>query len=175
MNVTLVDLRKGGIERITPQGLSTAQGEYAFDVLVYATGFDAMTGALGKIDIRGREDVALKDYWDAGPRTYLGLQVAGFPNLFTVTGPGSPSVLSNMIVSIEQHIDWIAQCIADLDQRGAKTIEATSGAEDAWIAHVNEVAENTMFTAQSCNSWYLGPTFRVSRTLTFRRWCGRLP
>jgi cyclohexanone monooxygenase len=155
-NVTLVDLRKGGIERITPQGVSTAQGEYAFDVLVYATGFDAMTGALGKIDIRGRQDVALKDYWEAGPRTYLGLQVAGFPNLFTVTGPGSPSVLSNMIVSIEQHVDWIAQCIADLDRRGAKTIEATSGAEDAWIAHVNEVAENTMFTAQSCNSWYLG-------------------
>ena len=155
-NVTLVDLRQGGIEEITEAGVRTAQGDYAFDVLVYATGFDAMTGALGKIDIRGRDHTALTEYWAAGPRTYLGLQVAGFPNLFTITGPGSPSVLSNMIVSIEQHIDWIAQCISDLDQRGAQTIEATPAAEDEWIAHVNEVAQNTMFTAKSCNSWYLG-------------------
>ena len=155
-NVTLVDLRRGGIESITDTGVSTAQGDYTFDVLVYATGFDAMTGALGKIDIRGRDNQALTEYWEAGPRTYLGLQVAGFPNLFTVTGPGSPSVLSNMLVSIEQHIDWIARCVADLDQRGMQTIEATTAAEDEWIAHVNEVAQNTMFTAQSCNSWYLG-------------------
>ena len=155
-NVTLVDLRQGGIEEITEAGVRTAKGDYTFDVLVYATGFDAMTGALGKIDIRGRENRALTEYWEAGPRTYLGLQVAGFPNLFTVTGPGSPSVLSNMIVSIEQHIDWIARCISDLDQRGAQTIEATTEAEDEWIAHVNDVAQNTMFTAKSCNSWYLG-------------------
>ena len=155
-NVTLVDLRQGGIEKITETGVRTVQGDYTFDVLVYATGFDAMTGALGKIDIRGRENRALTEYWEAGPRTYLGLQVAGFPNLFTVTGPGSPSVLSNMIVSIEQHIDWIARCISDLDQRGAQTIEATTEAEDEWIAHVNDVAQNTMFTAKSCNSWYLG-------------------
>ena len=155
-NVTLVDLRQGGIEEITEAGVRTAQGDYTFDVLVYATGFDAMTGALGKIDIRGRENRALTEYWEAGPRTYLGLQVAGFPNLFTVTGPGSPSVLSNMIVSIEQHIDWIARCISDLDQCGAQTIEATTEAEDEWIAHVNDVAQNTMFTAKSCNSWYLG-------------------
>lgn len=155
-NVTLVDLRKGGIDSINADGVATAQGDYQFDVLVYATGFDAMTGALGKIDIRGRNDQALADYWEAGPRSYLGLQVAGFPNLFTVTGPGSPSVLSNMLVSIEQHIDWIARCISDLDQNGTQTIEATSAAEDEWIAHVNEVAQNTMFTAKSCNSWYLG-------------------
>ena len=155
-NVTLVDLRQGGIEEITEAGVRTAKSDYTFDVLVYATGFDAMTGALGKIDIRGRENRALTEYWEAGPRTYLGLQVAGFPNLFTVTGPGSPSVLSNMIVSIEQHIDWIARCISDLDQCGAQTIEATTEAEDEWIAHVNDVAQNTMFTAKSCNSWYLG-------------------
>ena len=155
-NVTLVDLRQGGIEEITEAGVQTAQGHYAFDVLVYATGFDAMTGALGKIDIRGRDNTALTEYWEAGPRTYLGLQVVGFPNLFTVTGPGSPSVLSNMIVSIEQHIDWIAQCISDLDERGVQSIEATPAAEEEWIAHVNEVAQNTMFTAKSCNSWYLG-------------------
>ncbi len=155
-NVTLVDLRRGGIQCITATGVSTGQGDYEFDVLVYATGFDAMTGALGKIDIRGRQDQALSEYWEAGPRSYLGLQVAGFPNLFTVTGPGSPSVLSNMIVSIEQHIDWISRCIADLDSQGVQTIEATTAAEDEWIAHVNDVAKDTMFTAQSCNSWYLG-------------------
>ena len=155
-NVTLVDLRRGGIERITDSGVDTGQGSYEFDVLVYATGFDAMTGALGKIDIRGRQGHRLTDYWEAGPRSYLGLQVAGFPNLFTVTGPGSPSVLSNMIVSIEQHIDWISRCIADLDSQGVQTIEATVDAEDQWIAHVNDVAKDTMFTAQSCNSWYLG-------------------
>jgi cyclohexanone monooxygenase len=151
-----VDLRRGGIERITASGVDTGQGNYEFDVLVYATGFDAMTGALGKIDIRGRQGQALTDYWEAGPRSYLGLQIAGFPNLFTVTGPGSPSVLSNMIVSIEQHIDWISRCITDLDSQGVQTIEATVDAEDQWIAHVNDVAKDTMFTAQSCNSWYLG-------------------
>jgi cyclohexanone monooxygenase len=155
-NVSLVDLRQGAIEEVTEAGLRTAQGEFAFDVLVYATGFDAMTGALGKIDIRGRQNQALTEYWEAGPRTYLGLQVAGFPNLFTITGPGSPSVLSNMLVSIEQHVDWISQCIADLEQKTLQTIEATTEAEDQWIAHVNDVAQGTMFTAQSCNSWYLG-------------------
>ena len=155
-NVSLVDLRQGAIEEVTEAGVRTAQEEFAFDVLVYATGFDAMTGALGKINIRGRHNQALTEYWEAGPRTYLGLQVAGFPNFFTITGPGSPSVLSNMLVSIEQHVDWISQCIADLDQKSLQTIEATAEAEDQWIAHVNDVAQGTMFTAQSCNSWYLG-------------------
>ncbi len=155
-NVTLVDLRKGGIENIQAGGVKTGQGDYEFDVLVYATGFDAMTGALGKIDIRGRNDIALTEHWDAGPRTYLGLQASGFPNLFTITGPGSPSVLSNMIVSIEQHVDWISDCIAYMDRSELTTIEPTLDAEDKWIAHVNEAAEGTMFTATSCNSWYLG-------------------
>ena len=155
-NVTLVDLRKGGIENIQANGVKTGQGEYEFDVLVYATGFDAMTGALGKIDIRGRNNTALTEHWEAGPRTYLGLQASGFPNLFTITGPGSPSVLSNMIVSIEQHVDWISDCIAYMDKSELATIEPTLDAEDKWIAHVNEAAEGTMFTAASCNSWYLG-------------------
>ncbi len=155
-NVTLVDLRKGGIERITETGIQTAQGHFEFDALVYATGFDAMTGALLSIDIRGKNQLALKDKWEAGPRTYLGLQVAGFPNLFTITGPGSPSVLSNMIVSIEQHVDWIADCISHMDARQLRTIEATESAEQSWIEHVNTVANGTMLTAPSCNSWYLG-------------------
>jgi len=155
-NVTLVDLRRGGIERITPEGVQTAQGLFEVDALIYATGFDAMTGALARIDIRGRDGEPLEARWEAGPRTYLGLQVHGFPNLFTVTGPGSPSVLSNMIVSIEQHVDWIADCIAHLNRNGLATIEPTEEAEDAWIAHVNEAANGTMLTAPSCNSWYLG-------------------
>ena len=155
-NVTLVDLRRGGIEQITAEGVQTAQGAFEFDVLVYATGFDAMTGALLKMDIRGRDGQSLSAHWADGPKTYLGLQMSGFPNLFTVTGPGSPSVLSNMIVSIEQHVDWISDCINYLDQKGAGTIEPSPEAEDAWVRHVFEVADGTMLTAESCNSWYLG-------------------
>jgi cyclohexanone monooxygenase len=155
-NVTLVDLRRGALERITPTGVQTAQGHFEVDALIYATGFDAMTGALSRIDIRGREGGRLTDRWEAGPRTYLGLQVNGFPNLFTVTGPGSPSVLSNMMVSIEQHVDWIAGCIAHMDEHALRTIEPTEAAEEEWIAHVNDVAKDSMLTAPSCNSWYLG-------------------
>jgi cyclohexanone monooxygenase len=155
-NVTLVDLRRGGIERITPTGVRTAQGDFEFDILVYATGFDAMTGALLQMDIRGRDGRTLASHWEHGPKTYLGLQMSGFPNLFTVTGPGSPSVLSNMLVSIEQHVDWISDCINYLDQKGACTIEPTEEAEDAWVRHVFELADGTMLTAESCNSWYLG-------------------
>ena len=155
-NVTLVDLRRGGIERITDSGVQTAQGSFDFDVLVYATGFDAMTGALLRMDIRGRGGRTLASHWAHGPKTYLGLQMSGFPNLFTVTGPGSPSVLSNMLVSIEQHVDWINDCILTLDQQGASTIEPTEEAEDDWVRHVFEIADGTMLTAESCNSWYLG-------------------
>ena len=155
-NVTLVDLRRGGIERITQTGVQTAQGHFEFDVLVYATGFDAMTGALLRMDIRGRDGLTLASHWEHGPKTYLGLQVSGFPNLFTVTGPGSPSVLSNMLVSIEQHVNWISDCINHLDQTGASTIEPTAETEAAWMRHVFEIADGTILTAQSCNSWYLG-------------------
>ena len=155
-NVTLVDLRRGEIERITKTGIQTKQGHFGFDALVYATGFDAMTGALLRIDIRGRSGVALRERWEGGPRTYLGLQVHGFPNLFTITGPGSPSVLSNMMVSIEQHVEWITECVSHMDRHQLRAIEPTREAEEAWIAHVNEVAQGTMFTAPTCNSWYLG-------------------
>ncbi len=155
-NVTLVDLRRGGIERLTATGVQTEQGHFELDCLVYATGFDAMTGALRRIDIRGRDGTALNERWEAGPRTYLGLQVHEFPNLFMITGPGSPSVLSNMLVSIEQHVDWIADCMVYMDRQALRTIEATADAEEAWIHHVNDVASGTMLTAPSCNSWYLG-------------------
>lgn len=155
-DVSLVDLRRDPLVAITPSGVRTAGGVVELDVLVLATGFDAMTGALQRIDIRGRDGAALADRWADGPRTYLGLQVAGFPNLFTVTGPGSPSVLANMIVAIEQHVDWIVDCLGHLDQAGLSTIEPTPDAVEAWVAHVNDLAEGTMYTAPSCNSWYLG-------------------
>ena len=155
-NVRLVDLRKGGIRQMTASGVSTEQGDFAFDAFVFATGFDAMTGALERIDIRGRQGRSLVDHWHAGPRTYLGLAMRGFPNLFTITGPGSPSVLSNMLVSIEQHVDWICDCIRWMDGAGHREIEATEAAEAQWVEHVNEVAEGTPYTAASCNSWYLG-------------------
>ena len=149
-DVTLVDLRRGGIERITPTAVETLQGTFEIDALVYATGFDAMTGTILRIDIRGRQGAHLREAWEAGPCSYLGLQVHGFPNLFTITGPGSPSVLSNMIVSIEQHVDWIAECIAHLDEKGLSRIEPEAEAQAGWVEHVNEVAQGTMLTAPSC-------------------------
>ena len=153
-NVTLVDLGEEPLERITPGGVKTAAGDYPVDAIVYAIGFDAMTGALDRIDVRGRAGARLKDRWAAGPRTYLGLMVAGFPNLFLVTGPGSPSVLCNMAVAIEQHVEWIAGCIGWMGERQAGSIEATEVAQDEWVAHVNDVAGQTIFP--QANSWYLG-------------------
>jgi cation diffusion facilitator CzcD-associated flavoprotein CzcO len=153
-NVTLVDLRATPIEAITPRGLRTRTTTYALDSLVFATGFDAMTGALLAVDVRGRAGRTLREAWAAGPRTYLGLAVAGFPNLFAITGPGSPSVLSNMIVSIEQHVDWIADCITYLRTHGHASIEATAEAQERWVAHVNEVGHATLYPL--ANSWYMG-------------------
>lgn len=153
-NVTLVDIHDSPIETITPAGLRVKGREYTFDDLVFATGFDAMTGALNRIAIRGLGGRLLREKWAEGPRTYLGLATAGFPNLFIITGPGSPSVLSNMLPSIEQHVEWIADCLAYLRQKGMARIDATPQAEDEWVAHVNTVAENTLYPR--CNSWYLG-------------------
>jgi cyclohexanone monooxygenase len=153
-NVTLVDVRRVPIERLTQDGLRIGGRDYAFDAIVFATGFDAMTGALDAIAIQGRGGATLKEAWSTGPRSYLGLMSAGFPNLFTVTGPGSPSVLSNVIVSIEQHVDWIADCLAHLRQHGISTIEPEQTAQDGWVAHVNEVAHRTLYP--QANSWYMG-------------------
>ena len=136
-NVTLVDLRKAPIDRISRAGICTTEAEYPVDIIVFATGFDAMTGPMLRMDIRGRGWVALKDVWEAGPRNYLGLQVAGFPNLFTITGPGSPSVLCNMPVAIEQHADWITDCIRHLNDRGLECIEARADAMNKWVAEVS--------------------------------------
>jgi len=153
-NVSLVDVRATPIEAITPTGLRTAAAGYDVDSIVFATGFDAMTGALTAIEISGRGGARLADKWAAGPRTYLGLMTAGFPNLFMITGPGSPSVLSNMIVSIEQHVDWLTDCLLHARARGYSAIEPTQDAEDGWVAHVNEVAHRTLYPKAS--SWYMG-------------------
>ncbi len=153
-NVALVDISSGGIEEILPNAVRASGGDYEIDALVLATGFDAMTGSVAKIDIRGRGGMTLKQKWAEGPKTYLGLMSEGFPNLFVITGPGSPSVLSNMIVSIEQHVDWIADCVAFMHEQGRTTIEATRDAEEKWVAHVNEVAQMTLYP--QANSWYMG-------------------
>jgi cation diffusion facilitator CzcD-associated flavoprotein CzcO len=153
-NVDLVDVRDTPIEAVTPDGLRVGGKEYQFDAIVFATGFDAMTGALTRMGIVGRDGETLADKWEAGPRTYLGLMTAGFPNMFMITGPGSPSVLSNMIVSIEQHVDWISDCLSHLTDRQLDCIEPTLPAENAWVEHVNEVAHTTLYP--SAASWYMG-------------------
>ena len=153
-NVDVVQLGADGIGRITPGGLTAAGEEFLFDDLVLATGFDAMTGALARIDIRGRNGIALAKAWEAGPRMYLGLMSRGFPNLFTVTGPGSPSVLSNMMPTIEHHVEWIAECIGYLRDHGIREIEPNGNAQESWVEHGNEVASRTL--RYTCSSWYLG-------------------
>jgi cation diffusion facilitator CzcD-associated flavoprotein CzcO len=153
-NVSLVDVRAAPIETITSRGIRTSEAEYELDAIVFATGFDAMTGALLRIDIRGRGGLTLREKWAYGPRTFLGLQVAGFPNMFMITGPGSPSVLTNMPLAIEQHVDWIAECVVALRERDATTIEATEESEEEWIAEVNEAATHTLYPL--ANNWYLG-------------------
>jgi cation diffusion facilitator CzcD-associated flavoprotein CzcO len=153
-NVHLADVRSSPITAVTPDGLATTAGEYGLDAIVFAIGFDAITGALLEIDIRGRYGLSLAEKWSQGPRTYLGLCVAEFPNLFMITGPGSPSVLSNMVVSIEQHVDWIADCLGYLADRRLDRIEASPGAEDAWGRHVSELADATLYPRAS--SWYVG-------------------
>src|SRR5436189_122215 len=145
---------RGPSARASTKSAGPGAAEHTLDSLVFAIGFDAMTGALLGMDIRGRRGQTLREKWAAGPRTYLGLTVAGFPNLFMITGPGSPSVLSNMIVSIEQHVDWIAGCVTHLREHALVAVEAEKTAEDKWVDHVNEVAYTTLFP--QANSWYMG-------------------
>ncbi len=153
-NVTLVNARSTPIEEITATGLRTSEANYEFDAIVFATGFDAMTGALAEIDVRTQSGAILKEEWSAGPRTYLGMMVAGFPNMFLITGPGSPGVKSQMILAIEQHTDWIVECLKHMQARGMNRIEAETPSATAWVEHVNEVANSTLYPL--ANSWYLG-------------------
>ncbi|WP_029111520.1 NAD(P)/FAD-dependent oxidoreductase [Mycobacterium sp. URHD0025] len=156
-NVTLVDLRRGAIREVTASGISTEQGDFELDVIIYATGFDAMTGALSRIDVRGRDGVVLGEYWaKQGALSYLGLAVAGFPNLFTIQGPGSPSAATNFVAALEQHVEWIADCIAYLRAGGYRTIEATTQAQAEWVEHTTSLVAPTVLVHPSCNSWYNG-------------------
>ncbi len=153
-NVELVDIRHDPIEAITPRGIRTRDGEYELDVIVFATGYDAMTGPFNRIDIRGRDGAALRDKWAEGPKTYLGLSAAGFPNMFMITGPGSPSVLSNMPVSIEQHVEWISDFVEHMLEAGIELVEADADAEAEWVDHVNDIASKTLYPL--ADSWYMG-------------------
>jgi cation diffusion facilitator CzcD-associated flavoprotein CzcO len=156
-NVTLVDLKKGPIEEITETGIRTRQGSFEVDTIFYATGFDAMTGALTKMDIRGRGGKLLRDIWkEEGPVSYLGLQVAGFPNLFTVIGPGSPGALANVISSLEFQVDWIAGCIEHLRDHALQTVEAKTEAQAAWVKEMNALVEGSVVLHPSCHSWWIG-------------------
>jgi cyclohexanone monooxygenase len=153
-NVKLVDIKKSPITAITPEGVATEGGEYPLDVIVFATGFDAMTGTLLAMDIHVNGGANLRDLWAHGPRTYLGIMTAGLPNLFMITAPGSPSVLSNVIVSIEQHVDWISDCITHMRDNDIARIEPEEPAQEAWVAHVNQVADLTLLPKGA--SWYVG-------------------
>ena len=153
-NVCLIQLDETGIQRVTPEGVIANGTEFELDDLILATGFDAMTGALAKINIEGRDGLKLRDAWAAGPRTYLGLMTHNFPNFFTVTGPGSPSVLSNMLPTIEHHVDWISECLCYLRESEVTVIEADLDAQDTWVEHGNQIAAGTL--RYTCSSWYLG-------------------
>jgi cyclohexanone monooxygenase len=153
-NVTLVDIRSKPIEEITATGLRIADTDYALDAIVFATGFDAMTGAMKEIDIHTDAGMSIREKWEHGPRTYLGIMIAGFPNLFMITGPQSPGVKSQMILACEQHVDWISDCMQYLRDHGFSRVEAEEDAEDAWVQHNNEVANRTLYPL--ANSWYVG-------------------
>ena len=155
-NVSLVDVSEDGqpIEGFTTAGIRTAAAEYDLDMVVFATGFDAMTGAILAMDIEGRDDRRLNGKWADGPLTYLGLMSRGFPNMFTITGPQSPSVLTNMPMSIEQHVEWIDDCIAYMDAEGYDRIEPTEEAEQRWVSNTNMLASNMLFS--DADSWYRG-------------------
>ena len=171
-NVTLVDIHAAGIECLTPEGLRAAGHAYVFDAIVFATGFDAITGSLLRIDVRGSDGQTLSDKWSAGPRTLLGLATAGFPNLFMINGPGSPSVLSNMVQSIEHHVDFIVDLIAHMTQSGYETVTADVAAEDAWVAHNQEAVDRTLRATN--DSWYVGANI-PGRPRVFMPYAGGVP
>jgi cation diffusion facilitator CzcD-associated flavoprotein CzcO len=172
-NVTLIDVRADPIERITATGIQTGKAHHELDVIVFATGFDALTGPLKKLNLVGRGGVSLNALWEAGPRSYLGLQVSGFPNLFTLTGPGSPSVLVNMPVAIEQHVDWVTDCIAHLRKEGIARMEPRPEAMEAWSQQVQAAAEATLLSKVP-HSWYLGANV-PGKPRVFMPYAGGMP
>lgn len=174
-NVTLVDLRKGGIEEITSQGIVTAQGSFDVDVIFYATGFDAMTGALDLIDIRGRDGRQLRDVWYAeGAASYLGLQIAGFPNFFIVGGLGGPGTLANVVPCLEVQIDLIADCIDKVRSQGYQTVEASAEAQSEWANHINSLVQGSVVLSSGCTSWWIGSNVPGKRR-AFLSYAGGFP
>jgi cyclohexanone monooxygenase len=171
-HVKLVDVSKTPIERFTADGIEVGGVEYPLDIVVCATGFAAMTGSFDRIRITGRDGLTLSEKWQAGPRAYLGVASAGFPNLFMITGPGSPSVLASMIQAIEQHVDWMADCMAHLRDLGAATIEPMQHDEDDWVEHVNEVSKVSL--RSTCSSWYVGANI-AGRPRVFMPYIGGFP
>ena len=171
-NVKLVDLRRNPIDRIVADGVKTRDAHHPLDVLVLATGFDAITGPILRIDIRGADGTSIRDAWATGPLTCLGIMSAGFPNLFFIAGPGSPAVLTNVVASIEQHVDWIANAIVALRDRGATRMEPRPEEVDAWVARVNGIAEATLFTQGA--SWYMGANV-PGKPRVFMPYAGGLP
>jgi cation diffusion facilitator CzcD-associated flavoprotein CzcO len=171
-HVHLVDISETPVEKIDETSIHTGGKTYEVDEIVIAIGFDAMTGALTRVDIRGREGKSLREAWKDGPKTYLGLTMAGFPNLFTVTGPGSPSVFTNMLPSIEHHCEWIVRAISDLKAGNRRTIEATEAAERDWTAHNLDVAGEHL--RSSCSSWYTGENI-AGKAKVFMPYIGGYP
>ena len=171
-NVSLIDVSRTPVEKISENGVVTDGREYPLDAIVFATGFDAMTGALLNVDIRGRGGRTLKNKWNKGPKTYLGLSITDFPNLFTITGPGSPSVLTNMLPSIEQHVEWISDCITYMRSHGMQCIEAKQEAENDWVEHVNQVADLSL--RSTCSSWYVGANIE-GKVRVFMPYIGGFP
>jgi cation diffusion facilitator CzcD-associated flavoprotein CzcO len=173
--VELVDVREAPIMRITPDGLETSRASHAFDMIIYATGFDAITGAFDRIDFRGTGGQRLRDKWAAGPRTYLGLQAYGFPNLFTLVGPHNAATFCNMPRCIEQNVDWVTALLRHVRERGVERVEASEAAETEWTAHVHEVAERMLFTR--IDSWMTGINKNLAskRTRTVHVYAGGAP
>jgi cation diffusion facilitator CzcD-associated flavoprotein CzcO len=171
-NVVLVDLRETPIEHITPKGIKTSAAEYDFDIIIFATGFDAVTGAFNRIDIRGVGGQALKDKWADGPHTYLGLQTAGFPNLFTLVGPHNGATFCNIPRCIEQNVTWVTECIRSMHEHGYRRIEATRTAEDAWTEHVADTAARTLLPM--ADSWFMGAN-TPGKPRTFLLYAGGSP
>ena len=154
-NITLVSVRENPIKRLTASGIELEDGtRYDLDVLVFATGFDAVTGPVMRMNIVGKGGLELNKKWEAGPKTYLGIQTAGFPNMYMITGPGSPSVLSNMTTSIEQHVEWVTDAIQYMEDKGIDRMEPDQKFEEDWVQHVNEVADQTLYPR--AKSWYIG-------------------
>jgi cyclohexanone monooxygenase len=157
-NISLIDLNTEPLEEFVSNGLSTFKNFYELDVIILATGFDAMTGTLFNIDIQGKNNIKLKNKWADGPKTYLGLTTESFPNFFIISGPGSPSVLTNMIVSIEQHVNWIFDCFKFMKKNKHSSIEASLQAEQEWVKHNQDVSVNHV--RSSCSSWYMGANIK---------------